>query len=319
MQRRLIVEVRWGPMNGRKVSVDAGATLRVGRTQRSDLVIPDDKHLSAEHFSLAWDGERAGLRDLESLEGTFLNGERLQSGIVEHGSWIRAGETDFSAHVEDKIPPPEEGDDPEDDDLLTEDERWLVTEKRAEQQKRREAAREALVKLRAEAANAPLFATLDTARDDRILELLRQSVEPHQSLYEGIQGEPLATVAPYLVGPFRKDSVLLDRLVMEGWGKRWGIYVTSREPFKEVRRHFRRFLMVELEETGEQLYFRFYDPWVLRTFWPTTTSQQVADLSRPLVGVLVESDDHRLLRLRADDGRTGGLVSTVTSARRSPC
>jgi pSer/pThr/pTyr-binding forkhead associated (FHA) protein len=301
MAPRLIVEVRWGPHNGRKVSVDAGAVLRVGRTDRADLVLPDDKHLSAVHFSLAWDGARATLRDHDSQEATFLDGERVKVGQPGHASWVRAGETDFSVHIEDKVPPPEE-DDPEDDDLLTEDERWLANERRAEEQKRREAAGSALAKLRQEAVQAPLFAVLDAARDDRILELLRQSVEPHQSLYEGIQGEPLATVAPYLTGPFRKDSVLLDRLVTEGWGKRWGIYATSREPFKEVRRHFRRFLMVELEETGEPLYFRFYDPWVLRTIWPTTTPQQAADLTKPLGGVLVEGEERRVLGLQAGGG-----------------
>lgn len=301
MQPRLIVEVRWGPMNARKVAVDAGATLRVGRTDRADLVIPDDKHVSAVHFSLTWNGQHATVRDHDSQEGTFLDGERIKSGQVGHASWIRAGETDFSVHVEDAIPPPEE-DDPEDDELLAEDERWLAGEQRAEEQKRREAARVALAKLREEAAKAPMFAILDAARDDRILELLRQSVEAHQSLYEGIQGEPLATVAPYLTGPFRKDSVLLDRLVMEGWGRRWGIYVTSREPFKEVRRHFRRFLMVEVEETGEPLYFRFYDPWVLRTFWPATTPQQAADLGKPLGGVFVEGEEMWVRRLQAGGG-----------------
>jgi pSer/pThr/pTyr-binding forkhead associated (FHA) protein len=308
MTPRLIVEVRWGPMNGRKVSVDAGTTLRVGRTDRADLVIADDKRLSNVHFTLAWDGERATLRDMDSLEGTFLDGERVKTRQVGHASWIRAGETDFTAHIEDKVPPPE-GDDPEDDEMLTEDERWLAAERRAEEAKRLEAARSALGKLRQEAAKAPLFAILDAARDDRILEVLRQSVEPHQSLYEGIQGEPLATVAPYLTGPFRKDSVLLDRLVMEGWGRRWGIYVTSREPFKEVRRHFRRFLMVELEETGEPLYFRFYDPWVLKTFWPSATSQQAADLAKPLGAMFAEGEGQRLVRLQTGDRGGGGVVS----------
>ena len=42
-------------------------------------------------------------------------------------------------------------------------------------------------------------------------------------------------MAPYLVGPMRKDSALLERLFREGHGKRWGIYCTSREKFAEVR------------------------------------------------------------------------------------
>ena len=78
MSPRLIVEVRWGPMNGRKVAVDAGSSLRVGRTDRADLVIPDDKNLSGLHFTLAWDGERATLRDLGSQEGTLLDGADAQ-------------------------------------------------------------------------------------------------------------------------------------------------------------------------------------------------------------------------------------------------
>jgi hypothetical protein len=299
MDPRLIVEVRWGPMNGRKVAIDAGKSLRVGRTDRADFEVPHDNHLSGVHFALDWDGARCVVRDLGSQEGTLLDGEAVKEGEVSHGGWIHAGETDFSIHVEDKIPPrdPETGD-PDDDDLLDEDERRLRVEARAEEQKRLGAAAEALRGLRAEAEKEPLFAILDTARDDRILELLRQSVEPHQSLYEGIQGEPLATVAPYIVGPFRKDSKLLDRLVTEGWGKRWGIYMSSREPFKEVRRHFRRFLMVEMEETGEPLYFRFYDPWVLRVFLPTCSTAQKEDFSRPLGGLYFEAAHGGLDRSR---------------------
>ncbi|KYF80868.1 hypothetical protein BE20_00855 [Sorangium cellulosum] len=292
-------------MNGRKVHIDVGASLHVGRTELSNLVVPHDKHLSGRHFSLAWDGGRATLRDLESQGGTLLDGERVISGEVVHGSWIRAGETDFSVYVEDKVQAPEDKD-PEDDELLGDPERALKSDERAEEARRRHAARAALLRLRNGAEREPLFAILDAARSDRILELLRQSIEPHQSLYEGIQGEPLAPVAPYLTGPFRSDSVLLDRLVMEGWGRRWGIFVTSREPFREVRRHFRRFLLVENEETGEPLYFRFYDPWVMTTFWSVSTPRQASYLLAPLGALLAEGEGGSLLRMHV--GAIGGSV-----------
>ena len=45
----------------------------------------------------------------------------------------------------------------------------------------------------------PLYAILDAARDIKILALLMQSKEEHQSLYEGVQGAKLSQVAPYLV------------------------------------------------------------------------------------------------------------------------
>src|SRR6185436_18904504 len=103
---------------------------------------------------------------------------------------------------------------------------------------------------------APLYAVLDAAREERILTLLRSSPEHAQSLYEGPQGEELEDVAPYLVA-LPRDSWLLERLVGEGWGEGWGIYLTCRRPFAEVRRQLRRHLMVTLKETEERLYFRF--------------------------------------------------------------
>ena len=45
----------------------------------------------------------------------------------------------------------------------------------------------------------PLYAVLDAARDIKILAVLMESKEEHQSLYEGVQGAQLSQVAPYLV------------------------------------------------------------------------------------------------------------------------
>lgn len=296
MDPRLIVEVRWGPLNGRKAIVTPGSSLRVGRTVPADLEIPHDSHLSKLHFALSWNGSLCTVRDLGSKEGIFVNGDLVKEGDVEHAGWIRAGETDFSVFIEDHIPECE-GDDPEDDELFDEAECRVRMERRVEEQKRRDAAVTVLPALRAEAEKEPLFGILDAARDDRILELLRQSVETYQSLYEGVQGEHLATVAPYLVGPFRKDSVLLDRLVMEGWGKRWGMFVASRDLFKDIRRHFRRFLMVELEEDAERVYFRFYDPWVMQIFWPTCSVRQKGEMMGSCLAFFAEDGAREVSRL----------------------
>jgi hypothetical protein len=84
------------------------------------------------------------------------------------------------------------------------------------------------------------------------------------------------------------DSALLDKLVLEGWGRRWGIYCTSKHPFREVRRHFRRFLMVELEATGERVYFRFVDPDVLVPFLDVATPDQKTLLTEHLTSITAE-------------------------------
>lgn len=263
--RRLILEVRWGRLAGTKLVLSPGQAARVGRSTDADLPIEHDGRLSREHFELAWDGAHATLRDLDSLTGTTLGGKPVEgSARIAHGGWVQAGDTHFMVYVEGhtRAPRPPEG----------------SGESARIERERRAAAEGALAELRAAADRDSLYAVLDAARDDRILELLREHVEPHRSLYDGVAGEALEEVAPYLAGPMRADSALLDRLVLEGWGKRWGMWCASAEPFVEVRRHWRRFLMVELEDSGQKVYFRFYDPAVMRAVWGTSAEGQREEL-----------------------------------------
>lgn len=286
MTPRLIVEVRYGKMAGTKKVLEPAKSLRVGRTDLSDLVIGHDGTMSGVHFELQWDGTRCLLRDSNSVSGTRIGGQDVKEGEVTHGGWIQAGETDFMVYVEGKTPPSRK--------KYTEDEEIEETARRA-------AAEDVLPRLRAEAEKAPLYVVIDGARDRRIVELARQHVENHQSLYEGAGGENFEDLAPFLIGPIRANSGLLDRLVLEGWGKRWGIYCTSNNKFAEVRRHFRRFLMVDLESTQEKVYFRFYDPGVFREFWPSCAPAQKRELSEGLDEIFVETKEHALLGLlRAD-------------------
>jgi pSer/pThr/pTyr-binding forkhead associated (FHA) protein len=277
-----------------KAVIEPGKSLRVGRTERADLGVPHDGKLSGAHFELLWDGERCRLRDLGSIGGTELKGAPVKEAEVSHGGWIRAGETDFLVYFEGRTPPPEDADSDIESDNANEGE----LREEAKRGERRGAVEKAFGVLREEAAKEPLYVVLDAARDDRILEIVRESVEPHRSLYEGADGEVFDEVAPYLVGPMRLDSRLLERLVLEGWGKRWGIYCASREPFREVRRHFRRFLMVELEGTREKVYFRFYDPWVMRVFWPTCSGAQRSELMGRVGCIFIEDADMGVSVLR---------------------
>lgn len=285
MEPRCIVEIRWGPLAGTKTWIPKGGALRVGRSQRADLVAPRDTRLSAIHFRLTWDGARCAVEDLDSAQGTRLEGELVKREEVKHGAWIRAGLTDFTVHVEGRTPPP-----PEDAAALPGRVRYL-------RKKQRTAAETALATLRAEQAAAPLYAVLDASRSARILTLLREAVEPHRSLYQGAQGDSLEDVAPYLVGPFEEGSRLLERLVHEGWGLRWGIYATSAKRPAELRRHLRRFLVVEIFETGERVYFRYYDPRVLRRFLPTCSLRQEEEMFGDIQALLLEGERGQICRL----------------------
>lgn len=277
---RLIVEVRYGKMAGKKVIVDAGKSLRVGRTDLADLVIAHDGSMSGVHFELSWDGANCRLRDLSSIGGTKLGGEAVKEADVRHGGWIQAGDTDIMVYMEGRLKPQEQS---------------LSADQQVLEANRLDGAARAKIRLRNE--KNPLYAIVDAGRGLRVLELLRQHIEPHQSLYDGLEGETLEDVAPYLVGPMRKDSALLEHLLDEGFGKRWSIFVTSPEKFVEVRRHFRRFLKVEMEHSHEEVFFRFFDPGVLRPFWPTCTAGQKREFATGLEQIFVEEKNLTLTAL----------------------
>jgi pSer/pThr/pTyr-binding forkhead associated (FHA) protein len=277
---RLIVEVRYGKLAGKKVIVDPGKSLRVGRTDLADLVIAHDGVMSGVHFELSWDGVHCQLRDLSSIGGTRLGGEAVKEAEVRHGAWIQAGDTDIMVYIEGRLKPQE---------------RVLDADQLALEEKRLDGAARAKIRLKSE--KAPLYAIVDAGRGLRVLELLRQHIEPHQSLYDGLEGETLEDVAPYLVGPMRKDSALLDHLLDEGFGRRWAIFMTSAEKFVEVRRHFRRFLKVEMEHSHEEVFFRFFDPGVLRPFWPTCNAAQKREFAAGLEQIFVEEKNFSLTPL----------------------
>jgi hypothetical protein len=268
--RHAMIEVPWARVPTRKVVLEAGRTLRVGSTSRADFVIPNDVQMSAAHFALSWDGERCRLTDLASAKGTLLDGVRVAAGEVKSGAWIRAGATDVSVYLEEATPP------------------WETPAPMPTAEKER-----ALAVLSAE--EAPLFAVLDASRDLRVLQLMRESVEEYQSLYEGVKGHALALTAPYLVR-LPRGSRLLRRLVLEAFGRRWGMFLTCWRPFKEVRRHLRRFLLVEDDQTGKKMYFRFYDGKVLGAFLPTCTLRQRQDLFGEIGAFLLEREDGSMWR-----------------------
>jgi pSer/pThr/pTyr-binding forkhead associated (FHA) protein len=252
--KRLIVAVSGGTHAGLKAVAEPGRVLRVGRAEPAEMVVPSDSLLSDLHLELAWDGTKCQLRDLKGGAGTLLGGQPVEAGEVSHGEWIRAGSTDFWVYFEDTTPPPPP-----------------LAPKSPEQ-----VGREARVLGTLSGLTEPLFAVLDAARNERILVLLRESVEEYRSLYEGTQGEAMAEMAPYLVH-LPRGSRLLESLVREGWGQSWGLFLSSQRPFKEVRRQLRKFLLVK-DSANRELYFRFYDPRVLRVFLPSSWPEQSREL-----------------------------------------
>ena len=109
------------------------------------------------------------------------------------------------------------------------------------------------------------------------------------SLYKGTSEEELADVAPYLF-EFEPGSDFAKWYQENGWGDSWGIPLCSTFKFEETSIHFRKFLLIKTED-DQQLYFRFYDPRVLRIFLPTCDEKQLKEFFGPVEHFICEDED----------------------------
>jgi hypothetical protein len=133
------------------------------------------------------------------------------------------------------------------------------------------------------------FILLDSARMGEAMEEakeLNRNVEP---LFNSKADTLLQAVGPF-VFTFSDVQSFDDYFFQKGWGDHWGVILSSSADLKDVSEHFRRFLKVKTED-GLELYFRFYDPRVLRIFLPTCDANQLNEFFGPVHYFLMEDED----------------------------
>ena len=133
------------------------------------------------------------------------------------------------------------------------------------------------------------YILLDAARMGNTIEDAKQMNKQFDSLYRGRSEESLAVVAPYIFS-FAAQTDFGKWFFEKGWGDSWGILIQSSYPMNELHRHFRKFLIVGTED-NQELYFRFYDPRVLRIFLPTCSTDQLKEFFGPIDYFVMESDN----------------------------
>lgn len=86
-----LLYVQTGPASGRQFQLNTGRT-KVGRDQSKVDIVIDDPEVSAEHFQIAEQDGHYRIYDLGALNGTFLNGNRIDGPQYLHDSdEIKAG------------------------------------------------------------------------------------------------------------------------------------------------------------------------------------------------------------------------------------
>ena len=295
-----------GPQAGRRFSLGS-APVTFGRAPTAGLSFPQDTFISGMHLSAQAIPQGIMLTDLKSTNGTFLNGERISQAIAVKGDVIRIGSLTMQlADAQSIVSGP----------ILSspavKPTGTSVPPPVAPSLPRRNDAVHNLLR----SAEAPLFCLLDASADEMIPSLLSLAQDDvrRQSLFEGDAGSTLMHWPPYLVS-LPANSPLLDVLVAKGWGKGWACFFTSPATFEDLQRHFSKFLMVQLEQ-GAPVYFRFYDPRVLRTFLPAASSAEASMFFGPVAEWFLESaTDAGAVRIK---NTVAGLAIQSVPATASP-
>jgi Domain of unknown function (DUF4123)/Inner membrane component of T3SS, cytoplasmic domain len=272
---KFLLEIVAGPRAGSKYPLNDVALI-VGRNPSASVPFPEDNFLSGAHCSFQVASDGVVLKDLNSTNGTFLNGLRITQSNPRPGDLITAGSVTMRILIEQErrpIPPPQPA----------------------------TAKRTAVALNQFATLPAPLYCLLDAACDKTIPSLLALANEQKQCLYDGQSATDLANWAPYLV-KLPVDSPFTKAMLDLGWGKGWASYFTSTAPFEEIRHHFRKFLMIQMQG-GEEVYFRFYDPRVLREFLPTSTPEEASIFCGPVQQWLIEAEEpETMLILQLNQG-----------------
>lgn len=78
-----------GPSKGARYLLEQGTT-KIGRATSSEIFL-DDVTVSRKHAEISKDGKKYALRDLGSLNGTYLNGELVGEKILNDGDELQIG------------------------------------------------------------------------------------------------------------------------------------------------------------------------------------------------------------------------------------
>ncbi len=146
-----------------------------------------------------------------------------------------------------------------------------------------------------------VWAVLDCARDPKIYLALLESRLEFRCLYSGTIPRALEMNAPQLV-ELLPDNRLTLRLLDEGWGKAWGLFLTTDDAAR-LRDHLRRWLKVR-DDAGRRYLFRFYDPRVLPAWLKSATPAQLARFFGPIQRIVTEvSRGRSLWEYRVEQGQ----------------
>jgi hypothetical protein len=97
----IVLTVTAGPDQGREYPVTAGRTV-IGR-KGTDFGL-NDPEISRHHCLLEVRGQFLNLKDMDSTNGTFFEGERVRAAFLQDGAEFRVGTSTIRLNLHRKVP-----------------------------------------------------------------------------------------------------------------------------------------------------------------------------------------------------------------------
>lgn len=278
-ERRFVavqIEIVDGPQAGSRYDLGDGESLTIGRTARSKVILQQDNYVSSLHFQIDIDGERCLLRDANSSNGTWVNGQRVTEVELKDGDRILAGQTTFMVRMESA------GESlrpkatllmarPDISMMAAQPEPAPLSETHG-----------ALVRHLNRTHAAPLYALIDVAADAALSLLLARAGAQHQPLCNGQE----APSAPSLVS-LPPDTPLLADLARQAWGQGRLVFFTCSYPFDAIRKHLKTLFLARTED-GRAIRFRLQDPRLLQAFLSGCSNDEITCVFGPIQTFLAE-------------------------------
>lgn len=98
---KISLDVLAGPHEGLKYQIENHRVFMVGRDPDVQLSLREDSHFSRYHFMLEVNPPECLLQDLDSLNGTFVNGDRVTRVYLKDGDVISGGRTQIQLGILD--------------------------------------------------------------------------------------------------------------------------------------------------------------------------------------------------------------------------
>jgi pSer/pThr/pTyr-binding forkhead associated (FHA) protein len=94
-QQRARLVIQNGDLKGQEFVLE-GTEAIIGRSRSTDITISDDG-ISREHTVILYDDDTGiySVEDLQSTNGTQVNGKRVRSAELVNGDWLQIGRTRF--------------------------------------------------------------------------------------------------------------------------------------------------------------------------------------------------------------------------------